>query len=238
MWQVAAWKAPYIIVRIAGSTVAALHQVQSNTCGGSDSEGSKVEQLTAPSSARMLGLAAATWSCFENDKTVCTPPHLTSSSKPSTQHQRFTVKQRGGQGRVAMRPTTPPAPDSLSVPQRNVFTAVRSVGPGAAADIRSRIRPLHELQRHAVSAAEYQLLLDAIDSNARTCRNDESEPSNDPTYRFRVFVTSFSPASREELPHAIATLIHEEVFWRFKLDIVEDKSLEHELGSLRTKQRH
>lgn len=41
-----------------------------------------------------------------------------------------------GSARVPMRPVTPSAPDSLLVPQERIFTNLRYIGRGAAADIK------------------------------------------------------------------------------------------------------
>lgn len=56
------------------------------------------------------------------------------------------MTQRGqmGSARVPMRPVTPPAPDSFSLPSQKIFTNLRSTGRGAAADIKSRIRSVAE----------------------------------------------------------------------------------------------
>lgn len=72
-------------------------------------------------------------------------------------------------------------------------------------------------------------------------RSESEQPSGDPTWGFRVFVTSFSAIAREQLNQALANLVQatlleladirhqeyrEELSKRFKLDIVEDESLE------------
>lgn len=106
------------------------------------------------------------------------------------------MTQRGGGGTIIpTRPVTPPAPDSLSVPEKKLFTAVQSVGSGAAADIRSQVRSLGDLRRTlgvnpTTEGAWYQSLLQEVEFHAEPCHHDEGEPTNDPTWGFRVFVTS------------------------------------------------
>jgi hypothetical protein len=86
-------------------------------------------------------------------------------------------------------------------------------------------------------------LLEEVETFAERCHHDEEiEPPKDPTWGFRAFVTSYSPTAREKLPRALAYWIRaqelslqhtigqpeyrQEVLKRFKLDIVEDESLE------------
>jgi hypothetical protein len=134
------------------------------------------------------------------------------------------------------------------VPKEKLFTAVRSVGSGAAPDIRSRVRAVKNIER-AVGGQKrrgrqwYHRLLEKADLYAQlTHRDEEREATNDPTWGFRVFVTSYSPAARGKLPRALANWIRaeelevklqkieqpyqDEVFKRFKLEIVEDEYLE------------
>lgn len=149
---------------------------------------------------------------------------------------------------VPIRPVTPPAPDSLSVPKKQRFTAVRSVGSGVAANVRSQVRATKDIEQsvngsRTRSRSWYQVLLEHIEDFAWRCHHDEEiEPPNDPTWGFRVFVTSHSPAAREKLPQALANWTQAQELWlqhligqpeyrqevlkRFKLDIVEDESLE------------
>lgn len=117
-----------------------------------------------------------------------------------------------------MRPVTPPAPDSLSVPQQKIFTALRSVGRGAAADIKSRIKSVYELQRSSGSKPGsggewYKVLLQEIEFDAQTCYHDDLEPSDDPTWGFSVFVTSYSPEAQEKLPQALEYWIRAQELW-------------------------
>lgn len=156
---------------------------------------------------------------------------------------------RGG-GRVVIptRPVTPPAPDSFSVPAQKLFTAVRSVGHGAAADIKWRVRTLDDMARLVGNSGPmggrdwHHVLLEELEHFAQRCRHEEDrEPPNDPTWGFRVFVTSYSPDAREKFPRALANWTQaqelmlpgtdqpeyrHEVLQRFKLDVVEDESLE------------
>ena len=146
-----------------------------------------------------------------------------------------------------MRPVTPPVPDSLSVPQQKIFTTLRSVGRGAAADTKSHIKPVSELQRSPGSTQGsdgdwYEILLQEVEINAKTCHHDDTNPSDDPTWGFSVFVTSYSPGAQEKLPQALENWIgaqelwlehhimnpvfRDEVITRFKLDVVYDDSLE------------
>jgi hypothetical protein len=146
-----------------------------------------------------------------------------------------------------MRPTTPPAPDSLSVPQQKIFTVLRSVGSGAVADVQSRITPVSELQRspgatRGEGGEWYEILLQEVESLGRTCYHYDTEPSNDLTWGFSVFVTAYSPKAQEELPQALENWVQAQELWlrlrvrnpafpeevinRFKLDIVYDDSLE------------
>jgi hypothetical protein len=151
---------------------------------------------------------------------------------------------------IPFRPVTPPAPDSLSVPEKKLFTAVRSVGSGAAADIKSQVRAVKDIEQsssddlRACGNDWYQDLLDEIETFAERVHHDEDlEPTNDPTWGFRVFVTSsYSPEARERLPRALANWMRaqewalqqtigqrdyqQEIIRRFKLDVVEDESLE------------
>jgi hypothetical protein len=150
---------------------------------------------------------------------------------------------------IPFRPVTPPAPDSLSVPEKKLFTAVRSVGSGAAADIKSQVRAVKDIERSSGGDSRacgndwYHVLLDEIETFAERVHHDEDlEPTNDPTWGFRVIVTSFSPPARERLPQALANWIQaqewalqqtisqhdyqQEVLRRFKLDVVEDDLLE------------
>jgi hypothetical protein len=87
---------------------------------------------------------------------------------------------------VPMRPTTPPAPDSLSVPPQKIFTVLRSVGSGAATDIKSRITPVSELQRSPGSTQGeggewYEVLIQEVESLARTCYYNDTSRSDDQT---------------------------------------------------------
>lgn len=157
------------------------------------------------------------------------------------------TQRGGGATRVLMRPVTPPAPDSLSVPQRKIFTALRSVGRGAAADIKSHLKSVSELQRSSGSTPGsgcewYEVLLQEVETDGQTCYHDDTEPSDDPTWGFSVFVTSYSPGAQEKLPqalenwiraqdlwlehHVLEPVFRDEVIKRFKLDVVYDDSLE------------
>jgi hypothetical protein len=146
---------------------------------------------------------------------------------------------------IPKRPVTPPAPDSLSVPEIKLFTTSRSVGSGAAADIGSRVRTVKDIvdDLRRMGRQWYHVLLEEVETFAERCHHDEErEPPNDPTWGFRVFVTSYSPVARERLPQALAnwtqaqelSLQHtidqpeyrQELLKRFKLDIVEDESLD------------
>jgi len=149
---------------------------------------------------------------------------------------------------IPTRPTTLPAADSLPLPEEKLFTAIRSIGYGAAADIRSRVRTVKDIKQSVGdlrrgSREWYQVLLEEVETFAERCHHDEEiEPPNDPTWGFRVFVTSYSPTAREKLPRAFTNWIRaqelslqhmigqpelrQEVLKRFKLDIVEDESLE------------
>ncbi|KAI7311529.1 hypothetical protein KC326_g6251 [Hortaea werneckii] len=152
----------------------------------------------------------------------------------------------GGVPDVPMRPVTPPAPDSLSVPPRKIFTDLRSLGRGAAADIKSRIRTVAELQRSPGATQYrggewYEILLQEIEDDARTCYHDDEHPSDDPTWGFPVFITSYTLAAQEKLPQALRNWIRAQELWlehhvlhsafcqeameRFKLDIVADHLL-------------
>jgi len=163
----------------------------------------------------------------------------------------MTGRGRGdGRGLAAIpfRPVTPPAPDSLLVPETKLFATVRSIGSGAAPDIRSRVRPAKDIERseddmRLTSGSWYHVLLEDTEEFAHRCRHDEDlEPTNDPTWGFRVFVTSYSPAARERLSRALDNWTQaqevacqqaisrpdyrQEVLKRFKLDVIEDESLE------------
>ena len=149
---------------------------------------------------------------------------------------------------IPFRPVTPPAPDSLSVPEKKLFTTVRSVGPGAAPGIRSRVRASKDIKRAIndwmkTGGSWYHGLLEGVEDFAEMVHHDEDlESTNDPTWGFRVFITSYSPAAQEKLPQALANWIRaqelaleqtigqavyrQEVLIRFKLDLVEDESLE------------
>jgi hypothetical protein len=148
---------------------------------------------------------------------------------------------------VPMRPVTPPAPDSLSVPQQKDFTHVRSVDRGAAADIKSRIRSVAEVQRfpgtrQGEGGDWYEVLLQEIEHDAVTGYQHDAPPSDDPTWGFSVFITSYTPAARERVPLALENWIRTQELWlereishpiyreelieRFKLDVVFDNSLE------------
>jgi hypothetical protein len=100
-----------------------------------------------------------------------------------------------------MRPVTPPAPDSLSLPLRNNFTNLRSTGRGAAADIRSCIRSVAELQRspgytQGEGGDWYEILRQAIEHNATTYYHTETKLSDDPTWGFSVLVISYTSAAQ------------------------------------------
>lgn len=146
-----------------------------------------------------------------------------------------------------MRPITPLAPDSFSVPQQKIFTTIHTVGRGAAADIKSQIKSVSELQRTSGSRPGrggewYESLLQEIEFEAQTCLHDGTEPSDDPTWGFSVFVTSYSPGAQQNLPQALENWIRAQELWleyralqpvfrdevikRFKLDVVYDDSLE------------
>ena len=148
---------------------------------------------------------------------------------------------------VPMRPVTPPAPDSLSMPPQKIFTDLRSIGRGTAADIKSRIRTVAELQRSPGATQYrggewYEILLQEIEDDARTCYHDDEHPSDDPTWGFPVFITSYTSAAQEKLPQALQIWIRAQELWlehhvlhsafrqeaieRFKLVIVSDKSLQ------------
>jgi hypothetical protein len=108
---------------------------------------------------------------------------------------------------IPKRPVTPPAPDSLSVPEIKLFTTSRSVGSGAAADIGSRVRTVKDIvdDLRRMGRQWYYVLLEEVETFAERCHHDEErEPPNDPTRGFRVFVTSYSPVARERLPQALA----------------------------------
>lgn len=88
----------------------------------------------------------------------------------------------------------------------------------------------------------YEILLKEVEANAETCHHDDTIPSDDPTWGFSVFVTSYSPRVQERLPQALENrirahelwlehyvsnpLFRDEVITRFKLDVVCDDSLE------------
>jgi hypothetical protein len=150
---------------------------------------------------------------------------------------------------IPFRPVTPPAPDSLLVPEKKLFTAVRCVGSGAAADIKSHVRAVKDIEASAGDLHRrggfswYHVLLKDVETFAERVHHDEDlEATNDPTWGFRVFVTSYSPAAREKLSRALANWTRaqelalqqtidqpdyrQEVLRRFKLDVVEDESLE------------
>jgi hypothetical protein len=148
---------------------------------------------------------------------------------------------------VPMRPTTPPAPDSLSVPPQKIFTVLRSVGSGGATDIKSRITPVSELQRSPGSTQGeggewYEVLIQEVESLARTCYYNDTSRSDDQTWGFSVFVTAYSPGAQVKLPQALENWTKAQESWlehhvlnpvfraeaikRFKLDIVYDDSLE------------
>lgn len=152
-----------------------------------------------------------------------------------------------GSARVPMRPVTPPALDSLSVPQEKILTNLRSIGRGAAADIKSRIRSVAELQRCPGSTQGwggewYEILVQEVDSLAQTCYHNDTESSGDPTWGFSVFVTAYSSEVQDKLPQALENWIRAQELWlekhilnpifraevieRFKLDVVFDSSLE------------
>jgi hypothetical protein len=154
----------------------------------------------------------------------------------------------GGDIIIPTRPVTPPAPDSLSVPKEKLFTTIRYVGSGAAANVRSQVRAAKDIENSRGGLRRggrqwYHVLLEHIEDFASRCHHDEeTEPPNDPTWGFRVFITSYSPAARERLPRALANWAQAQELWlqdsidqpeyrqevlkRFKLDIVEDESLE------------
>jgi hypothetical protein len=157
------------------------------------------------------------------------------------------TQRGGGRTRVPMRPTTLRALDSLSVSPQKTFTVLRSVGRGAAVEIKSRINPVSELQRSPGSTQRwgggwYEFLLEEVESLARTCYHNDTTPSGDPTWGFSVFVTACSSEALEKLPQALENwiraqeswlehhnmnpVLREEVFKRFKLEVVCDDSLE------------
>lgn len=104
-----------------------------------------------------------------------------------------------------------------------------------------------ELQRSPGSTQHrggdwYEVLLQEIEHNAETCYHDDTQPSDDPTWGFPVFVMSYTSAAQEKLPQALENWIRAQELWleqhvshpvfrdevikRFKLDVVYDDSLE------------
>ncbi|KAI6884870.1 hypothetical protein KC360_g3980 [Hortaea werneckii] len=151
----------------------------------------------------------------------------------------------GGVKEVPMRPVTPPAPDAILVPPQKIFTDIRSIGRGAAADVKSRIRSNAELRQNGyikyMGGDWSEILLQEIEHSATTYY-DEVRCSDDQTWGFPVLVTSYTSAAQEKLPQALENwiwaqelwlkqhvfhpVLREEVIERFKLDIVTDGSLE------------
>jgi hypothetical protein len=95
------------------------------------------------------------------------------------------MTQRGRGIPVPIRLAIPPAPDLLSVPRQKIFTVLRSVGKGAAADIKSRINSVSELRRRSpaqgLGGDWYNFLLQEVESLARTYYHNDTTPSDDPT---------------------------------------------------------
>ncbi|KAK6419328.1 hypothetical protein LTR95_017068 [Oleoguttula sp. CCFEE 5521] len=133
---------------------------------------------------------------------------------------------RGAAGAPPQRSVTPldPSLESRPVPSRRTVQP-RCFGPGAAADIRNSIRAFPELDAAADPATfdssgayasfgtEYQssmddmrrLLKHARDGETVRWRKDEQITPN-PTWGYYVFLTSYTPATREKLTRALENL--------------------------------
>jgi hypothetical protein len=144
-----------------------------------------------------------------------------------------------------IRPITPVDPTLAvhPVPHDRTFV-IRSVGPGAAADIKITTQSFAQLYTEAnltaLGSKPQELPRDEISSLLNLIENDQQwHGSDDPTWGFYVFVTSYADGSRAKLPRAIEILSQaiqrsmlcrtkppysKELVRRFKLDIIEDQS--------------
>ncbi|KAF2723825.1 hypothetical protein K431DRAFT_282519 [Polychaeton citri CBS 116435] len=158
---------------------------------------------------------------------------------------------RGNRGPAP--PPVPPADPTLSshpVPRRRTFQ-IRSFGPGSAADIQDTTRPFSVLDQAAnresyTGPGDYRetedvrRLLEEVDNWAETQFRDDEEPGPvDRTWGYYVFLTSYSDATRGQLPQAMENWVtvqqrmlshaetlpelREEARRRFKLDLIEDQ---------------
>jgi hypothetical protein len=123
------------------------------------------------------------------------------------------------------------------------FFAIRSVGPGAAADIKTTTQSFEKLYKEAnptvLDSKPEQLPGNELDSLLNLIESDQRwNGFDDPTWGFYVFVTSYAEDTRAKLPRAIETLSQaiqrsvlrgtkpiygKELVHRFKLDIIKDQ---------------
>ncbi|KAK6435914.1 hypothetical protein LTR95_007900 [Oleoguttula sp. CCFEE 5521] len=167
---------------------------------------------------------------------------------------------RGAAGAPPQRPVTPldPSLESRPVPSRRTVQP-QAYGPGAAADTRDSMRPFPELEAtadptafdasgpyassetgyHSNSDDVRRLLKHIHDGETVRWREDEQITPN-PTWGYYVFLTSYTPATREKLTRALENLCDvqthtinaeytlpvfaDEAIKRFQLDLIDDKS--------------
>ncbi|OQN99437.1 hypothetical protein B0A48_14414 [Cryoendolithus antarcticus] len=167
---------------------------------------------------------------------------------------------RGSADAPPQRLVTPldPSLESRPVPSRRTVQP-QAYGPGAAADTRDSMRPFPELEAAAVhtifnASGPYasfgtgyhsnsddvrRLLKHIHDGETVRWREDEQITPN-PTWGYYVFLTSYTPATREKLTRALENLCEvqthtinvectlpvfaDEAIKRFQLDLVDDQN--------------
>nr|OQO31168.1 hypothetical protein B0A51_01900 [Rachicladosporium sp. CCFEE 5018] len=167
---------------------------------------------------------------------------------------------RGAIGAPSLRPVTPldPTLASRPVPSRRTVHP-QAFGLGAAADTRDSMRPIHELEAaadpttfdasgpyasfgaayHSNSDNVRRLLKHIHDGETVRWREDEQITPN-PTWGYYVFLTSYTPVTREKLTRALENLCEvqthtinveytlpvfaDEAIKRFQLDLIDDQS--------------
>ncbi|KAF7558456.1 hypothetical protein G7046_g5708 [Stylonectria norvegica] len=151
-------------------------------------------------------------------------------------------------------PPPDPSLKTRPVPRERHFH-VRFVGPGAAPDILQTVRSMEDIDgKYAkghwakdgdcYNCSRTKSFLKRVMDEGQCCYHDEGQPFvGDPTWGYSVVITGYSAEAQKNLDSALSKLVEtirrfflgdcidplttygDEVYKRFKLDVIEDKSL-------------
>ncbi|KAM5343599.1 hypothetical protein ACJ41O_012136 [Fusarium nematophilum] len=121
----------------------------------------------------------------------------------------MTGRGKAGNPGPPVPPPRDPTLETRPVPRERQFP-VRSLGPGAAPDIRTTVQPIRE-SKERVSSEAYDdkygdviSLLRAVDENLILSLHWDGSRLDDPTWGIYVFVTAYSAAAMENLAQAVS----------------------------------